>query len=91
MIYVPRLPYHLDFRYTERDDRYPAYDAVLEEAGRAAYITTNHPELNAYLASKFQERGLDWEETQIGDYHVFYNLSQLVRPEEIGLGHTTQP
>ena len=91
LIYVPRLPYHLDFRYTERDDRYPAYDAILEEAGRAAFITTNHPELNAYLASKFQERGLDWEETQIGDYHVFYNLSQLVRPEEIGLGHTTQP
>jgi hypothetical protein len=32
---------------------------------------------------------VDWKEEQIGDYLVFYALSRLVRPEEIGLGVTT--
>jgi 4-amino-4-deoxy-L-arabinose transferase-like glycosyltransferase len=91
LIFIPRLPYHLDFRYTERDDRYPAYNSMVAEADRVAYITTHHPELNAYLASAFEELDIKWEEIQIGDYHVFFNLSELVRPDEIGLGKTTRP
>ncbi len=91
LIFVPQLPYHLDFRYTERDDRYPAYDSMVDAADRVAYITTNHPDLNAYLASAFQERAVDWDEIQIGDYHVFFNLSKLVRPADMGLGRTIHP
>ena len=91
LIFIPRLPYHLDFRYTERDDRYPPYDQMVAQADRVAYITTLHPELNGYLASAFRDLAMDWDEIQIGDYHVFYNLSRLVRPEEIGLGRTTRP
>jgi hypothetical protein len=91
LIFIPRLPYHLDFRYTERDDRYAAYNSMVAEADRVAYITTHHPELNAYLASAFKELDIKWEEIQIGDYHVFFNLSELVRPDEIGLGKTTRP
>ena len=64
---------------------------MVAKADRVAYITTHHPDLNAYLASAFRARAMDWDEIQIGDYHVFYHLSQLVRPEEIGLGRTTQP
>ena len=90
LIYIPRLPYHQDFRYTERDDRYPAYDHTVAEADRVAYITTNNPALDAYLITAFQDHGILWEETQIGDYHVFYQLSELIRPEEIGLGQTTR-
>ncbi len=85
LIYIPRLPYHLDFRYTERDDRYTPYDKLVSDATRVAFITTRHPELNADIRKRFRESGLDWQEKQIGDYTVFYGLSQLIRPDEIGL------
>ncbi|GAB4527292.1 MAG: hypothetical protein Fur0018_12870 [Anaerolineales bacterium] len=80
LIFVPRLPYHEDFRYTSRDDRYPPYDALVAEAERAAYITTHHPALDARLREYFAAQGATWQETQIGDYHVFYALSKKVAP-----------
>jgi hypothetical protein len=91
LIFIPRLPYHLDFRYTERDDRFLPYDNLVSQAQRVAYITTNHPDLDEYLRSKFKSSGITWQEVQIGDYHVFYALSQPVRPAQIGLGATTNP
>jgi hypothetical protein len=90
LIYVPRLPYHQDFRYTERDDRYAPYTQMVAEAGRVAYITTNHPALNAYLRERFTKHGVSWQETQIGDYHVFYGLSEVVLPSDMGLGSNVQ-
>lgn len=86
IIFVPRLPYHEDFRYTPRDDRYPPYDDVVTRSERVAYITTNHPALDARLREGFQSLGVDFSERQIGDYHVFYALSRVVRPEEVGIG-----
>jgi hypothetical protein len=91
LIFVPRLPYHQDFRYTPRDDRYPPYDEIVDKASRVAYITTNHPDLDNYLRKSFTDLGVRWDERQIGDYHVFYDLSRLVRPEEIGLGRNFPP
>ena len=91
LIFVPRLPYHLDFRYTERDDRYEPYDDLVAESDHAAYITTNHPALDELLRSGFIQDGLTWQEIQIGDYHVFYDLSAPIRPNDIGLGATTNP
>ena len=91
LIFVPRLPYHPDFRYTERDDRYMPYDDLVSQAQRVAYITTNHPALDEYLRLNFKKLGVTSQEIQIGDYHVFYALSQPVRPVEIGLGTTTSP
>ena len=86
LIFTPRLPYHEDFRYTLRDDRYPTYDDQVERSERAAYITTNHPALDDRLREGFSRLKISWKEAQIGDYHVFYALSQHVRPEELGLG-----
>ncbi|MBU0511468.1 MAG: hypothetical protein KJ638_07185, partial [Chloroflexi bacterium] len=83
LIFVPRLPYHDDFRYTPRDDRYAPYDDIVEQASRVAYITTNHPALNERMRVEFAAAGAAWQETQIGDYYVFYDLSQIVRPDEI--------
>jgi hypothetical protein len=85
LIFVPRLPYHPDFRYTPRDDRYEPYGEIVEGAVRAAYITTNHPALNDRLRESFSALGVEWQETQIGAYTVFYDLSKLVRPEQIDL------
>jgi len=88
LIFVPRLPYHPDFRYTERDDRYDPYGERVRYASKVAYITTNHDELEEYLRQRFTELDVGWEEITIGDYQVFYALSDIVRPEEIGLGKT---
>ncbi len=88
LIFVPRLPYHADFRYTQRDDRYQPYDQLVESADRAAYITTNHPALEQYLRDAFSGMQIAWQEAEIGDYHVFYDLSQKVEPEQIDLGKT---
>lgn len=86
IIYTPRLPYHLDFRYTPRDDRYLPYLKEVEVSDRVAYITTNHPALDSYLRMQFLDQGITWNEELIGDFHVFYNLSTVIHPMQIGLG-----
>ena len=86
VIFIPRLPYHLDLRYTPRDDRYAPYTEMVETSERVAYITTRNPALDAHLVEQFRALGVTWEETQIGDFHVYYRLSRAVRPQDIGLG-----
>ena len=88
LIFVPRLPYHGDFRYTERDNRYTPYDELVAQSDRVAYITTLHPELDNHLRQELDGLGVAWQEAQVGNYHVFYRLSRAVRPEEMGLGMT---
>jgi hypothetical protein len=84
LIFVPRLPYHQDFRYTSRDDRYPPYDEIVAQAGRTAFITTHQPELDVRLRQEFTREGISWQEWQIGDFHVFYGLSGKFSPENFG-------
>lgn len=86
LIFTPRLPYHTDFRYTERDDRFPLYREAVEVAPDLAYITTHHPALDARLQEEFDRLGIAWEEAQIGDYQIFYRLSRKVEVEELHLG-----
>jgi 4-amino-4-deoxy-L-arabinose transferase-like glycosyltransferase len=88
LIFSPRLPYHQDMRYTERDDRYPAYTLMALSSPRVAYISARNPTLNAYLRREFTRLGVDWTEASIGDYQVFYRLSQAVHPVDIGFGRT---
>jgi len=89
MIYIPRLPYHEDLGYSPRDDRYEPYSSLVESADRVAYITSHNPVLDDYLRSAFRRNEISWREHQVGDYLVFYELSDLIRPEEIGLGLNT--
>ena len=91
IIFVPRLPYHEDFRYTARDDRYSPYGDLVSSAGEVGYITTNHPQLDNYLRRQFGARDLTWKEKRIGDYLVYYDLSNLIHPQDVGLGITTTP
>jgi 4-amino-4-deoxy-L-arabinose transferase-like glycosyltransferase len=85
LIYVARLPYHEDMRYTARDDRYAPYGELVAASERVAYITTRHPALDALLLKEFQKRGITFQEKQMGDYHLFYGLSQKVAPSELGV------
>ena len=89
MVFVPTLPYHEDFRYTRRDNRYQSYNDEVARADKVAYITTHHPALDEYLRTRFRQAGVSWKETKIGDFQVFYGLSKYIRPAEIGLGTTT--
>ena len=57
LVFVPRLPYHEDLRFTLRDDRYPAYDNLVAGSQRVAYITTNNPALENFYAARFQNWG----------------------------------
>jgi hypothetical protein len=91
IIFVPRLPYHADFRYTSRDDRYPPYSDIVASSSQLAYITTRHPDLDEYLENQFQEQDINWQQKEIGDYTVYYQLSRPIHVTEIGLGITTQP
>ena len=91
LIFVPRLPYHEDFRYTARDDRYPPYTELVYTAEDLGYITTKHPVLDEYLRQEFKSRAITWEEKRIGDFQIFYDLSVLIHPQELGLGNTTTP
>lgn len=85
IIFIPRLPYHQDLRYTRRDDRYLPYDRLVEGAQRSAYVTTRNPALDEKLQEGFTRLEITWLEKQIGDYHIYYQLSRLVRPEELGV------
>jgi hypothetical protein len=85
LIFAPLLPYHLDFRWTPRDNRYPAYAELVAASPRAAYITTRHPELDAYLRQALSALEIGYQETRIGEYQVFYALTRKVTPAELGL------
>ncbi len=82
ILYVARLPYHEDFRYTARESRLPAYEAAVAASERVAYITTRHPALDNLLRSGLHALGVEFSERIFGDYHVFYGLSRRVSPEE---------
>jgi 4-amino-4-deoxy-L-arabinose transferase-like glycosyltransferase len=83
ILFSPRLPYHEDLRYTERDDRIPAYTKQVDTSDRTAYITTFNPNLDGALKAGFTRLGVTWQEETIGDFHIFYGLSRSVRPVEL--------
>ncbi len=85
LVYVPALPYHPDFRYTSRDNRYAPYNQVVGDCQRPAYITTHHPALDQRLRRGLMDRGVTWQERRIGDYLIFYDLSERVEPDDIGI------
>jgi hypothetical protein len=85
IILVPRLPYKADLRYTSRDDRYEPYGERVTASTRVVYVTTNHAMLDGILREQFVALGVDFQEAQIGDYHVFHGLSRKVSVEELTL------
>ncbi|MBN1287494.1 MAG: glycosyltransferase family 39 protein [Anaerolineae bacterium] len=81
------LPYKADLSYNPADERYPPYRTVVQNAGpeQIVYITSNHPRLDEIIRQRMAEAGVGAEETQIGPYHVFFNLSKPITPEALGL------
>jgi 4-amino-4-deoxy-L-arabinose transferase-like glycosyltransferase len=85
IISAARLPYHLALDYTPRDDRYPPYTQAVREASRAFYITVNNPPLEDLIRRGLAELAVTFKEHDVGNYHIFYDLSRKVEPEELGI------
>jgi hypothetical protein len=80
-----QLPYHLDLSYTPRDDRYLPYTQAVAQSPQAFYITVNHPKLDDLIRSGLARLNVVFDETTIGNYHIFYSLSRKVEPSELQL------
>jgi 4-amino-4-deoxy-L-arabinose transferase-like glycosyltransferase len=87
LIFSPRLPYHQDLRYTSRDDRYAAYDQIVRSSERIALITTKNDPLYSYLRGLLTSKKISWKEKQIGDYLVFYNLTERIEEADLDFSH----
>ncbi len=85
IILIPHLPYKADLRYTSRDDRYAPYREWVEASSTAVYVTTKHPMLDDLLREQLDDLSVHYAEMQIGDYHIFYDLSRKVTPNELTL------
>jgi hypothetical protein len=85
LVFVPRLPYHADLRYTPRDDRYAPYKGMVEQSSRVAYITAGQPALELAIRAGLARLGLGWQEALVGQYRVFFRLSRPVSPAELGI------
>lgn len=85
VILSAELPYKADLRYTPRDNRYAPYIEAVQASPTAVYVTTNHPQLDARIRERLRALGVTFKEHQIGSYHIFYDLSRKVLPDELGL------
>jgi 4-amino-4-deoxy-L-arabinose transferase-like glycosyltransferase len=85
LIFVARLPYHADLRYTPRDSRYPPFEEIVAASNKVAYITTRAPELDQRLRTEFADQAIDYRERVFGDYRVFYALSRRIGPESLNV------
>ena len=80
------LPYRSDLQWNDLDNRYPPYvDAVTTSPNRV-YVTHREPNLEAYLQKTFAQWGITYQVKDIGPYRVYYDFSEIVTPQEIGLG-----
>jgi 4-amino-4-deoxy-L-arabinose transferase-like glycosyltransferase len=87
IILSSQLPYKPDLSYNPADDRYPSYTAQVDRADEVVYITTIHPILDALLAERLSAAQVTYSERQIGPYHLFYDLTRPIKPQELGFGH----
>ena len=83
ILYIPRIPYKSDLRFNRGDNRYPMYEQVVSDSEKIAYITTLHPILDQQLQEQFAHLNVFYQEHTIGPYHIYYDLSRPVRPEEL--------
>jgi hypothetical protein len=85
LIFIPRLPYHSDFGYTDRDDRYAVYDEIVARAENIGLITANQPWLDEYIRGHLTAFNIAWQENHIGDFTVFYSLTRTITPQEMDI------
>lgn len=85
IISVPKLPYHPDLRFTERDNRISRYNELILEGENYFFITTNNQPLNNLLEHKLNQKEITFKIKVIDDYYILYDLSRKITPTELGL------
>ncbi|HVU14533.1 MAG TPA: glycosyltransferase family 39 protein [Phototrophicaceae bacterium] len=80
MQYSAVLPYKTDLSYTPFDNRYPPYIAATDHApdDQIAYITANVVAVRQKLEAIFAQRGVTYQESDVGVYHVYYDFQPRV-------------
>ncbi|MBT3241269.1 MAG: hypothetical protein HON98_11440 [Chloroflexi bacterium] len=84
IIFAADLPYKQDLSFNPLGNRYPRYSEIVDASEKVAFITTDQPNLNELIRNKFESLKISFLETDIGEFHIFYDLSEAVRPEDIG-------
>ncbi len=91
ILFPPALPYEKNLGFNPRDDRYPLYSQIVQQADQPpAYIITRQPDLEIRLREAFSLSAITWEEKTLGDYHVFYHLSETIQLSDLGLSFSQQ-
>jgi 4-amino-4-deoxy-L-arabinose transferase-like glycosyltransferase len=78
MQYSAALPYKTNLDYNAADNRYPLYAQATQEAERIAIITTNLPELDTQLVTRWGADGITYREHIIGTYHIYYDFAPTI-------------
>lgn len=85
IIAIPFLPYHPDLRFTERDNRIDKYNQLILDADSYFYITSNNLNLDQLLVDVFNNFEITYKFKIIGDYNIYYDLSEKVTPANLGI------
>jgi 4-amino-4-deoxy-L-arabinose transferase-like glycosyltransferase len=80
------LPYRSDLDWLPLDDRYAPYTAAVAASPKRVFVTHREPNLEAHLQHSLAERDINYQIKDIGPYRVYYDLSAVVTPQELGLG-----
>lgn len=84
LIYLAKMPYREDMKYSYSDTRYLPYETLVEESGQVNFITAKQPDLDEFLRDWFASRGITYQEEAIGVYRVFYDLSSRIDADDFG-------
>ncbi len=86
LIFAPNLPYKFNLDLSPRDNRLPIYSDLVNSSPRTAYLLTENPFLEERLVQGLSELRISYRVKVIGPYRIYYQLSQAVRPWQLGLG-----
>ena len=86
VILASYLPYRSDLEWLPLDDRYAPYGVTVATSSNRVYVTHREPNLANYLQDTFAKRDITYQIKDIGPYRVYYGLSSILTPQEIGFG-----
>ncbi len=80
------LPFRPDLGWNPLDDRYQPYVDAVNSSSNRVFVTHREPHLQTHLQNSFADRNISYQTKDIGPYRVYFDLSALITPQEMGLG-----
>lgn len=78
------LPYRAEKGWMLDKNRYEPYAVAVEQAGNRVFVIHHEPALEQYLELAFTEHKISYSIKDIGPYRIYYNLSQIFTPQDVG-------